>query len=98
MERLEYELEIIERHRPVLAKPETRLVKYRITEAFLAFWFRFIYLATHKLFRRPLREKAIRLCQELKDYEIRFAGFSLAGITSASLKLSDESLWIHSGH
>ena len=43
LERLEREFEIIERHRPVLSKPGTRLVKYRLSDAFLAFWFRFIY-------------------------------------------------------
>ncbi|WP_263079890.1 ATP-binding protein [Endozoicomonas sp. Mp262] len=43
LDRLEKEFEIIERHRPVLSKPGTRLVKYRMIDAFLAFWFRFIY-------------------------------------------------------
>ncbi len=43
LDRLEKEFEIIERHRPVLSKPGTRLVKYRMVDAFLAFWFRFIY-------------------------------------------------------
>lgn len=43
LERLETEFEIIERHRPVLSKPGSRLVKFRLSDAFLAFWFRFIY-------------------------------------------------------
>ena len=43
LDRLEKEFEIIERHRPVLSKPGTRLVKYKMVDAFLAFWFRFIY-------------------------------------------------------
>ena len=43
LDRLEREFEIIERHRPVLSKEGTRLVRYRLADAFLAFWFRFIY-------------------------------------------------------
>ena len=43
LERLENEFDIIQRHQPVLAKPGSRLVRYRIADAFLAFWFRFIY-------------------------------------------------------
>lgn len=43
LDRLEKEFEIIARHRPVLSKPGTRLVKYKMVDAFLAFWFRFIY-------------------------------------------------------
>ncbi|WP_422475238.1 ATP-binding protein [Endozoicomonas sp. ALB032] len=43
LDRLENEFDIISRNRPVLSKPGTRLVKYRIADAFLAFWFRFIY-------------------------------------------------------
>ena len=43
LDRLESEYEIIQRHRPVLSKAGSRLVKYRICDAFLAFWFRFIH-------------------------------------------------------
>ena len=43
LEKLENDFEIIQRHSPVLAKPGSRLVRYRIADAFLAFWFRFIY-------------------------------------------------------
>ena len=43
LDRLEKEFEIIKRHRPVLSKPGTRLMKYKMVDAFLAFWFRFIY-------------------------------------------------------
>ena len=43
LDRLEREFEIIERHRPALSKEGTRLVRYRLADAFLAFWFRFIY-------------------------------------------------------
>ncbi|WP_252179893.1 ATP-binding protein [Endozoicomonas sp. 4G] len=43
LDRLEKEFDIIRRIRSVLSKPGTRLVKYRIADAFLAFWFRFIY-------------------------------------------------------
>ena len=43
LEKLGNNFEIIQRHSPVLAKPGNRLVRYRIADAFLAFWFRFIY-------------------------------------------------------
>ena len=43
LDRLENEFDIISRNRPVLSKPGTRLVKYQIADAFLSFWFRFIY-------------------------------------------------------
>ncbi|KEQ15482.1 hypothetical protein GZ77_02255 [Endozoicomonas montiporae] len=154
LDRLENEFDIIERHRPVLSKPGTRLVKYRIADAFLAFWFRFIYRYRsaieignyrfiHQVIERDyptwsgqwleqvirqtlaesgdynivgsywergnqneidvvavndlekkvliaevkrnpknirlshLREKAVKLCQQLKGYEINYKGYSL---------------------
>ncbi len=43
LNRLEKEYNIIESIRPVFAKPGGRLLKYRIADNFLAFWFRFIY-------------------------------------------------------
>ncbi|GAA4649270.1 ATP-binding protein [Kistimonas scapharcae] len=43
LERLENDFDILSRHTPVLANPGTRLLRYRIRDAFLAFWFRFIY-------------------------------------------------------
>jgi len=43
LQRLEKEFEIIQRIMPVLAKPNSRQVKYRIQDAFLSFWFRFVY-------------------------------------------------------
>jgi len=43
LQRLEQEFEIIQRILPVLAKPNSRQVKYRIQDAFLSFWFRFVY-------------------------------------------------------
>ena len=43
LQRLEKEFEIIQRITPVLAKPNSRQVKYRIQDAFLSFWFRFVY-------------------------------------------------------
>lgn len=41
--RLEKEYQIIQQVRPILAKPGSRSVKYKITDKFLSFWFRFIY-------------------------------------------------------
>jgi AAA+ ATPase superfamily predicted ATPase len=41
--RLEKDFEIIERITPVLAKPNSRQMKYRIQDAFLSFWFRFVH-------------------------------------------------------
>ncbi len=43
LERLEHDYAIISKHKPINAKPNSRLQKYRITDNFLNFWFRFIY-------------------------------------------------------
>lgn len=43
LQRLEREFAIIQRIVPVLSKPNTRQVKYRIQDAFLSFWFRFVH-------------------------------------------------------
>jgi len=43
IERLEKEYNIIEKVKPIFAKPESRNQKYFIKDNFLNFWFRFIY-------------------------------------------------------
>jgi AAA+ ATPase superfamily predicted ATPase len=43
LNRLEHDFNIIERVRPILAKPQSRSVKYRCKDLFLSFWFRYIY-------------------------------------------------------
>ncbi|MDR0908984.1 MAG: ATP-binding protein [Spirochaetaceae bacterium] len=43
LDRLENDFNLVEKIRPILAKPQTRAVKYRISDNFLCFWFRFIY-------------------------------------------------------
>ncbi len=43
LDRLERDYAVIERYKPVNAKPNSRAQKYRIADNFLAFWFRFIY-------------------------------------------------------
>lgn len=43
LDRLENAFDLITKVRPVLSKPNSRSVKYRINDNFLAFWFRFIY-------------------------------------------------------
>lgn len=43
LKRLEEDFDIIQRITPVLATPNSRQLKYRIQDAFLSFWFRFIY-------------------------------------------------------
>ena len=43
LDRLEHEFSLITKVRPILAKPGSRSVKYRINDNFLNFWFRFIY-------------------------------------------------------
>lgn len=43
LKRLEEDFDIVQRITPVLATPNSRQVKYRIQDAFLSFWFRFIY-------------------------------------------------------
>ena len=41
--KLEGEYALIDRHRPITAKPGGRLQKYYIRDNFLSFWFRFVY-------------------------------------------------------
>src|SRR5690606_15989924 len=43
LDRLEHEYGLVKKIRPVLAKPNSRSVKYMIEDNFLSFWFRFIY-------------------------------------------------------
>lgn len=43
LDRLENEFQVIEKIKPMFAKPNSRKVKYRIVDNFLSFWFRFIY-------------------------------------------------------
>lgn len=43
LDRLENTFGIISKHKPIDTKPNARLQKYRITDNFLNFWFRFIY-------------------------------------------------------
>jgi AAA+ ATPase superfamily predicted ATPase len=43
LDRLENTFGILSKHKPIDAKPNARLQKYRITDNFLNFWFRFIY-------------------------------------------------------
>ncbi len=43
LDRLEKDYSIISKHKPINAKPNSRLQKYFITDNFLNFWFRFLY-------------------------------------------------------
>ena len=43
LDKLEHDFGIISKTKPILAKPNTRAVKYHISDNFLNFWFRFIY-------------------------------------------------------
>ncbi len=43
LERLENDYNIISKQKSIDAKPNTRSLKYRVTDNFLNFWFRFIY-------------------------------------------------------
>lgn len=43
LDRLETEFSLISKVRPILARPNSRSVKYQINDPFLNFWFRFIY-------------------------------------------------------
>jgi AAA+ ATPase superfamily predicted ATPase len=43
LERLENDYFIISKHKPIDAKPNSRLQKYEIADNFINFWFRFIY-------------------------------------------------------
>lgn len=43
LERLENNYGVIQKFRPIHAKPQSKSVRYRIEDLFLKFWFRFIY-------------------------------------------------------
>lgn len=43
LEKLEKNYGVIKRYNPINAKPETKLVRYKIKDLFLNFWFRFIH-------------------------------------------------------
>jgi hypothetical protein len=43
LDRLERDYAVIEKYKPVNAKPNSKTQKYMITDNFLGFWFRFIY-------------------------------------------------------
>ncbi|MBS0654351.1 MAG: ATPase, partial [Verrucomicrobia bacterium] len=43
LDRLENFYGVIQKFRPIHAKPQSRMVKYRIQDLFLKFWFRFIF-------------------------------------------------------
>jgi AAA+ ATPase superfamily predicted ATPase len=43
LNKLEYDYAIIESLKPIGSKPNSKLQKYKITDLFLAFWFRFIF-------------------------------------------------------
>ncbi len=43
LDRLERDYSLIEKYKPLNAKPNARVQKYRIVDNFLSFWFRFIY-------------------------------------------------------
>ena len=43
LDRLEKDYAVIEKYKPINAKPNSKAQKYKITDNFLNFWFRFIY-------------------------------------------------------
>jgi AAA+ ATPase superfamily predicted ATPase len=43
LDRLEHDFNLVEQVRPLFAKPQSRNVKYRISDNFLKFWFRYIF-------------------------------------------------------
>ncbi len=43
LEKLEKDYFVINRYKPINAKPESKLIKYKIKDHFLRFWFRYIY-------------------------------------------------------
>ncbi len=43
LEKLEKDYFVINRYKPIHAKPESKLIKYKIKDHFLRFWFRYIY-------------------------------------------------------
>jgi len=43
LDRLEKDYAVIDKYKPINAKPNSKAQKYKITDNFLSFWFRFIY-------------------------------------------------------
>lgn len=43
LEKLENDYFVIHRYKPITAKPDSKLIRYKIRDHFLKFWFRFIY-------------------------------------------------------
>lgn len=43
LEKLEKDYFVISRYKPIHAKPDSKLIRYKIKDHFLKFWFRFIY-------------------------------------------------------
>ncbi|MGE5343531.1 MAG: ATP-binding protein [Candidatus Omnitrophota bacterium] len=43
LERLEADYNVISKYKPIDSKPNSRVVKYRVSDNFLNFWFRFIF-------------------------------------------------------
>lgn len=68
LDRLENEYNIIRKIRPILAKPDGRLVKYEIEDNYLNFWFRFIYANISLVKGRRFDELKSKIRREYAAY------------------------------
>lgn len=68
LDRLENEYRIVRKVRPILAKPDGRLVKYEIEDNYLNFWFRFIYPNISLVKGRQFEELKNRIRREYAEY------------------------------
>ncbi|MBS1549850.1 MAG: ATP-binding protein [Bacteroidetes bacterium] len=82
LDRLENEYGLIKKVRPILAKPNSRTVKYSIEDNFLKFWFRFIYK-----YRSAVEAGNLHYLKEivLRDYSV-FSGTILEKYFTEKLK------------
>lgn len=86
LERLENDLKLIKKIRPILAKPGSRTLKYTIEDNFLRFWFRFIYKHQSALEAKNFEYLKTVV---MRDYQT-FSGKTLENYFVEKLKLEKE--------
>ncbi len=84
LDRLEKDIGIIDKVKPVFSKPNSRAVKYFITDNFLCFWFRFVYK-----YRSAVEMGNLEYVKEMvnRDYE-NFSGRILEKYFTEKLRLT----------
>lgn len=86
LDRLESEFGLIRKVRPILAKPNSRTVKYVIDDNFLNFWFRFIYK-----YRSAVEASNLDYLKQIvmRDYTM-YSGYILEKYFTEKIKLEKQ--------